>query len=59
MEVKRELLEQLVDALATALPFVEDAENDPAFKRGYVKRTAEHIRELVLKGEAALKEAQS
>lgn len=42
-----ELLAQrltLLDALCTALPFVEDAEDDPCFKPGHVKKTVRDIR---------------
>lgn len=34
----------LLDALCTALPFVEDAEEDPCFKPGHVKKTVRNIR---------------
>lgn len=39
--------ESLLDALGTALPFVEDAEDDPCFKAGHVKKTVRHIRHVI------------
>lgn len=34
----------LEDLLLQALPFVEEAENDPAYKKGYVKEICAKIR---------------
>lgn len=45
-------VEELEDALLTALPFVEDRENDPVFKRGYVKKTEAKIRAALEKSDA-------
>lgn len=39
--------EELRDALASALPFVEDAINDPAYKAGYVSLLAKAIRKTI------------
>lgn len=39
--------ESLLDALCTALPFVEDAENDPCFKAGHVKKTVRDLRHVI------------
>lgn len=38
---------ELLDALLTALPYVEDALHDPAFKKGVVRRHVHEIRALV------------
>lgn len=40
-------IEAMLDALLTALPFVEDAENNPSFKKGWVKEQAKHIRAVI------------
>jgi hypothetical protein len=49
-----ETYNELEDALLSALPFVEDAENDPAFKPGVIKRHLTKIR-AVLKQSGAIK----
>lgn len=36
--------DKLEDLLLQALPFVEEAENDPAYKKGYVKEICAKIR---------------
>ncbi len=41
------LLPDLIDALAMALPFVEDAEKSTVFIPGYVTRRIRHIRALL------------
>jgi LPS sulfotransferase NodH len=38
---------ELRDLLALALPYVEDAEKDPAYKAGVVRKLAERIREAI------------
>lgn len=45
----------LLDALYTAFPFVEDAEDDPCFKPGHVKKTIRHIRSVIDFVEHAMK----
>ncbi len=45
----------LLDALCTALPFVEDAEDDPCFKPGHVKKTVRDIRQAIESVELAMK----
>lgn len=55
-----ELLTQrqtLLDALCTALPFVEDAEDDPCFKPGHVRKTVRDIRHVIESVEHAMKVA--
>ena len=37
----------LLDALYRALPFVEDAKTDPAYKTGYAARIERVIKELI------------
>lgn len=37
----------LLDLLSKALPYVEDAESDPAYKSGVVKKLAKQIREAI------------
>lgn len=44
----------LLDALCTALPFVEDAEDDPCFKAGHVKKTVRHLRHVIESTELAM-----
>lgn len=41
------MYDRLLDALADALPFVEDAESDPAYKPGVVRRLTRKIRGLI------------
>lgn len=43
--------EELLDALATALPYVEGAIDDPAFKQGAVKKNVDKIRKAIAKAE--------
>lgn len=38
---------ELLEALLTALPYVEDAEGDEGYKAGVVRRQAEQIRRLL------------
>lgn len=38
---------ELLDALLTALPYVEDALDDPAFSKGVVRKHAREIQALV------------
>ena len=38
---------ELLDLLCEALPFVEDAEDDPGFKPGFVKKKVARIRALI------------
>jgi hypothetical protein len=38
---------ELLDLLARALPFVEDAETDPAYKPGIVRKFAKEIRDAI------------
>lgn len=40
---------ELLEMLCTALPFVEDAQSDPAYKTGRVAQVAEQIRALIAK----------
>ncbi len=40
---------ELVTALLTALPYVEDALDDPAFRKGVVRRHAREMRDLIVK----------
>lgn len=40
---------ELLEMLCTALPFVEDAELDPALKAGYAAETSKQIRALIAK----------
>jgi hypothetical protein len=52
MEAKRKAAakptyEELLDALATALPFVEDAETDKSYKPGVISKHGRHIRSLI------------
>lgn len=42
---------KLLDALYLALPFVEDAEADTAYKRGFVKRAIATIRAAIADAE--------
>lgn len=37
-------IEAVVDALTLALPYVEDAEKDPCYRKGAVKRMTNQIR---------------
>ena len=39
--------DRLLDALVAALPFVEDAESDPAYKPDVVRRLTRKIRGLI------------
>jgi hypothetical protein len=41
----------LLDLLYLALPYVEDAENDPCFKKDVVSRLAKNIRSAIAKAE--------
>lgn len=43
---------ELFDAVLTALPYVEDALNDPAFIQGVVKRHAGQMRNLIARTES-------
>ena len=45
--------EGLLSALYTALPFVEDAEDDPAFDKGIVTRHVRAIRKVIRRAEGA------
>lgn len=45
-------VEAVVDALTLALPYVEDAEKDPAYKPGAVKRVTAQMRAALAKWEA-------
>lgn len=38
---------KLLDLLARALPFVEDAETDPAYKPGHVRKLVKEIRDAI------------
>jgi hypothetical protein len=40
---------ELLEMLCTALPFVEDAELDPAYKAGHAAQVAAQIRTLIAK----------
>lgn len=40
---------ELLEMLCTALPFIEDAELDPAYKTGRVAQVTVQIRELIAK----------
>lgn len=40
---------ELLEMLCTALPFIEDAELDPAYKAGHVAAISEQIRALIAK----------
>ena len=54
----RDLVEQrgeLLDALYTALPFVEDAEHDPCYKPGHVKKVERDIRGVLESVERAMR----
>lgn len=42
----------LLQALLDALPFVEDAESDPCFKKGFVKKRVKAIRAAIAKAGA-------
>jgi hypothetical protein len=44
--------DKLLDALCRALPYVEDAEKDPVFKPGVVKKLATELRAIVEEVEA-------
>lgn len=46
--------ESLLDALCTALPFVEDAEDAPCFKAGHVKKTVRYLRHIIESTDLAL-----
>lgn len=54
-------IEKLEDALLTAMPFVTDAMDCTAFKRGFVKADAEKILEAInlIGAEEKLKEASA
>lgn len=43
---------ELLDALLTALPYVEDAQSDPAFRKGVVCRHALQMRGLIARTES-------
>lgn len=43
---------ELLDALLTALPYVEGALNDSAFRKGVVSRHARQMRELIARAES-------
>jgi hypothetical protein len=47
----------LLYALYTAFPFVEDAEDDPCFKPGHVKKTVRDIRSVIESVERAMMES--
>lgn len=54
----RDLVEQrekLLHALYTALPFVEDAVNDPCYKPGHVKKVERDIRGVLESVERAMR----
>ena len=40
-------IDDLLDALALALPFVEEAERDPAYKRGVVAKLVKRMRDII------------
>lgn len=40
---------ELLEMLCTALPFIEDAELDPAYKAGHVAEISKQIRALIAK----------
>lgn len=44
---------ELLEMLCAALPFIDDAEPDPAYKAGYVARVSEQIRALIAKATGA------
>lgn len=44
--------EELIDLLARALPFIEDAEKDPCYKPGIVRALAKRIRATVESADA-------
>ena len=48
---------ELLDALADALPFVEDCERAPEYKPGVVKKHIKHIRSVIEKA-SPISEAQ-
>lgn len=56
IEVGREIArrfneqEEMLDMLIKLLPFVEDAENDPAYKKGPIKALLNDLRELIKRG---------
>lgn len=45
------LIGTLLDALTSALPFVEDAETDPVYKPGWAKKNVQKIRDAIKQGE--------
>jgi hypothetical protein len=47
---KLEAFDDMLDALHTALPFVEDALDDPCYKAGAVKKVLEKIRAAIEEG---------
>ena len=47
-----DLYPELLEALYAALPFVEDAESDPCFKKGVVKKQVRTIRCILARAEA-------
>lgn len=47
--------EELLHALYTALPFVEDAVSDPCYKPGHVKKVERHIRGVLESVERAMR----
>ena len=46
--------ESLLHALCTALPFVEDAEDDPCFKAGHVQKTVRDLRQAIASTDLAM-----
>ncbi len=42
---------ELLDALVIALPYVEQAEMDPSYKRGAVARVVKKMRDAIAKAE--------
>ena len=47
----RQQRDDLLNLLATALPYVEDAEESPLFRAGVVKKVAAEIRSAIAKAE--------
>lgn len=50
------VIEDLIDAILEALPFVEDAMADPAYKKGAVKKSVNKIRKAIEVAEIKLQE---
>lgn len=50
--MQEKLKEDLLHALRRALPFVEDAEDDPSFKKGYVAKVLLDLRAVIAAAEA-------